>query len=202
MLSECEEWPLAIRREFITLKYIMKLDSLRSHISKSILLSCAMPTLEKKLEKKFPSRWKPDIDFLRSLCPALNIQGVVTSNNPPWMHHPIDADVSLLSSSHMFEKAPKKQNAAKYIRDNYSESTLVFTDGSRTLTGKVGSSVYIPDLHVDLYYRLPDHLSAFTAELDAIYSTISLVVQLNISKSLIVTDSLRVARCLGDLAPV
>ena len=83
-----------------------------------------------------------------------------------------------------------------------TDYTYIYTDGSRIPIGRAGASVFIPDHDIELYYRLPDNLSAFTAELDAVYSAISLIIQHKILKPLILTDSLRLVRCLGDLAPV
>ena len=95
-----------------------------------------------------------------------------------------------------------KQDAIEHIGIHYPDYTYIYTDGSRTQIGRVGASVFIPDHDIELYYRLPDNLSVFTAELDAVYSAISLILQHKILKPLILTDSLRLVRCLGDLAPV
>ena len=122
----------------------------------------------------------------------------------------IEIDLSLLNasknvdvSSILEKQSPSyKQEAIKHIGDKYPDYIYIYTDGSRIPIGRAGASVFIPDHDIELYYRLPDNLSAFTAELDAVYSAISLIIQHKILKPLILTDSLRLVRCLGDLAPV
>ena len=154
MLRECDEWPLSTRRDFISLKYIMKLDSLNSHISRSILQNCPMHTLE----KKFPARCQADIELLKSLGVMSNLQGVAVSNNPPWTHRPIEVDLSLLNasknvdvSSILEKQSPSyKQEAIEHIGYKYPDYIYIYTDGSRISIGRVGASVFIPDHDIEL----------------------------------------------------
>ena len=55
---------------------------------------------------------------------------------------------------------------------------------------KVGVAVHIPSLDISIAYRSSNKLSVFSAELEAVFTAISLVVKHNIANPLILSDSL------------
>jgi len=73
----------------------------------------------------------------------------------------------------------------------YPFCNYIYTDGS-VCDGRVGVAVYIPSFDISVAYRSVDNLSVHTAELEAIYTAISLIVKHNICNPLILSDSLNV----------
>ena len=78
-----------------------------------------------------------------------------------------------------------------YIRSAYPSCTPIFTDGS-VFEDKVGVAVHIPSHEISIAYRSSNKLSSFSAELEAIFTAISLVIKHNIANPLILTDSLNI----------
>jgi len=57
----------------------------------------------------------------------------------------------------------------KYIEQNYANSVVIFTDGSKEPeNGRTGAAVYIPEFKVAIKKRTTDHVSVYTVELLAI----------------------------------
>src|SRR5271163_3163794 len=79
-----------------------------------------------------------------------------------------------------------------YIVSTYPMATLIYTDGSRSVSGRAGAAVYIPSLDISLSYRLSDNVRTDFAELDAIFSAISLIILHHIVNPVIITDSLSI----------
>jgi hypothetical protein len=67
----------------------------------------------------------------------------------------------------------------------------MYTDGS-VFEDKVGVAVHIPSLDISIVYRSSNKLSVFSAELEAVFTAISLVVKHNIANPLILSDSLNI----------
>ena len=86
-------------------------------------------------------------------------------------------------------KSTHKQ-ISDYIAKKYPLATLIYTDGSRSSSGRTGAAVYVPSLNIKLSYRLSDRIHIDMVELDAIFSAISLISVHRISNPLIITDSL------------
>jgi len=59
---------------------------------------------------------------------------------------------------------------------SYESSLAVYTDGSKDLSGKVGSAVYIPEVEEQLCVRISDKLSVYTSELYAILLTLQWII--------------------------
>ena len=74
--------------------------------------------------------------------------------------------------------------------DKYKDNFKIFTDGSKTETGQVGSAYYIPEIKMEKL-RITDQSSIFTAEVIAIEEALKWLFSNKIKeRAIIFTDSL------------
>ncbi|XP_018305171.1 ribonuclease H1, partial [Mycetomoellerius zeteki] len=78
-------------------------------------------------------------------------------------------------------------------------STVFYTDGSKIDHGTyVGAAVFSPQLHAELMFRLSSYTSVFSAEAYAIYTAITISIDLHLRKVTIVTDSKSVLETISS----
>lgn len=78
----------------------------------------------------------------------------------------------------------------KYIEQNYANTVVIFTDGSKEPeTGHTGAAVFIPEYKVAIKERATDHASVYTVELLAITLALRWLGGNNRAKALIASDS-------------
>ena len=73
----------------------------------------------------------------------------------------------------------------------YSNSFLIFTDGSKLENGNLGCAFHIPSLKITKQYRLNDNISVFSAEMSAILMALSYLIDFphTINDVVIMSDS-------------
>ena len=179
---------------------MVKIKSRTVHISKPITQAVKMM----QLETNFPCHWTPNLESISILINSDSIMGGITSFNPPWTltHVETDAGLKLLNSGN-YKGAPLSKIQSiitQYLDKNYKNANFIFTDGARSHDGKVGAAVFIPSLSLKLAYRLSDNISVNTAELDAIFQAISLIIKYGIQRPVILTDSLNAINALSNPA--
>nr|CAI5833777.1 unnamed protein product [Callosobruchus analis] len=87
----------------------------------------------------------------------------------------------------------KNDSAARYkfleYTDKYKNShNFIYTDASK-IKHRVGCAVHIPGKSINLTTRLPDHMDICSAEMTASLHACKLIIEHNLSKNLIFTDS-------------
>ena len=197
LLRDCGEYPLSMRRDFLTCKYLAKISSNPMHISNEVTKKSAM----KQLSITFPCRRESHLKIVKSLAASDIIGGDVTSLNPPWTSKVISTDLYFKSSLDL--KAPTKCSSlqmeiVKYLDLVYPLSTLIYTDGSCSTSGRAAAAVFIPSLNITLSYRLTDFVRIELVELDAIFSAISIIILHRIINPVIITDSLSIVMAFSN----
>lgn len=73
----------------------------------------------------------------------------------------------------------------------YPEYTYIYTDASKFQTNSsAGFGIYIPSLNLNASHKIPEWVQIMTAEMKAILHSIKLAQERNITKILVLTDSL------------
>ncbi|XP_018406602.1 PREDICTED: uncharacterized protein LOC108782745 [Cyphomyrmex costatus] len=79
------------------------------------------------------------------------------------------------------------------FRQLTEDSTLFYTDGSKVDHNLcVDASVFSPQLHAELMHKLSPYTSILSTEAYAIYTAITIAIDLKLSDATIITDSLSV----------
>ncbi|KYN02389.1 Gag-Pol polyprotein [Cyphomyrmex costatus] len=74
---------------------------------------------------------------------------------------------------------------------------MFFTDGSKVdHSTYVGAAIYSPQLQLELMIKLSSYTSVFSAEAYAIYTAITISIDMNLPSATIVTDSMNVLETL------
>lgn len=77
-----------------------------------------------------------------------------------------------------------------YESFQYRQDVISFyMDGSKSEEGATGTAVFSPEMDGTIRHKLPSETSVFSAELWAIYQAILAILDLNISKSVIFSNS-------------
>lgn len=99
-----------------------------------------------------------DVDIVDKVLSAT----VPISGTPPWIKE--DAKVDLIR----LDKGKGRigvNDVGKYIKSNYSDHMEIYTDASKTESGRVGTAFIIPDRIYVLCKRITDNISVYTGEL-------------------------------------
>jgi ribonuclease HI len=174
--NECGELPLELRRNKQMIQYAIKIKSISDHPAKNVLLD-HWTNYTGKFQSGRASFFNKTEGFFDE-CTA-SIECVDSVSDPPWELREVVVDTSL-------SKQFKKQDAPLAIKsialaamDHFNSHVAMFTDGSKDLSGKVGSAMYIPELREEISLRLTDNLSVFTSELFAILTCLNWILDDN-----------------------
>jgi ribonuclease HI len=194
---ECGEIPLDLRREERLLKFWTYLQSSApTHPTREVCLPCK-EHLRHKVLPKMTKKTKPPGLLMTELVSATELVNVEIESSrpapdPPWLLPQIKAHDSL--SSQISKKDPPaliKSYALENIDNRWKEHRKIYTDASKMpYSGECGAGVVIGDQEEVLKYKLPNHLSIFTAELVAIKKALEWIKTANPGKYVILTDSL------------
>lgn len=92
-----------------------------------------------------------------------------------------------------------KEGFEEIRRERGKDRTEFYTDGSvDTTLGRTGYSVYCPDLAIEKKCRLPIHCTVFLSEAIAISEALTMIVNLNINRSIIYSDSQSVLQAIKN----
>lgn len=185
---EIDEPPLSLRREKLSLNYMLKLKSQ----PKFPASKCATEGLHRNIFEAKPNLIKPF--GLRIHIPLDNLAldlGCVSTESPypecVWRLSPPRVHFDMLAAK---RTGPSDQCLRAIFSDfcyNNKDSIFVYTDGSKT-NEYVGSAAVLGDNTV--ICRVPAFASIFTAEAKAILIAIELVRNYQGHKFIIMTDSL------------
>lgn len=197
----CNQMPLEMRRQLLTLKYHYKM---KSHIYNPAF-SASVPTTDNRLFAN--KRITPPLairanDLINSenipkasICPAFSYR-VLGIRVPTWSIKTVNMNTELT------EFPKNSTNPAFYrlcfrdmIHNNYRNFTQLYTDGSKTENG-VGAAVVGP--HQTRRASLPPQASIFTAELHAIELALNLIANMDGQLFVVMTDSLSTIQSLQD----
>jgi ribonuclease HI len=190
MQVECGEAPLQIRRDGQINKYNIKINAIKDH-----------PTAQISQIRGYKSRApKPSFASKAAQMSAQNkikAIGPTISPLPPWHCKQADCILDTLYN-HTKESPPEliKQIVLNKLSNFDNSFCKVYSDGSKDIQGRAGASFCIPSLKTDRYYRLTDDVSIYTAEMIAIKEALQYVRDHQITKTLILSDSLSVLQSI------
>ena len=196
LLGECGELPLSLRRQNITIKYLLKITNATNNIASQVLQDNKFPQLNLKNSSKYKT-------LLNSFLTDLEIQiedkahGLIS--NPPWINYNDLVDLSLLTlrSTIKDESVLSVHYANKLSEINIKHTNILFTDGSVDSEGKVGTALLFPSQSTNFLFHLPTGLSIYCAEAVAMLKTFLYVQDINLSSFCIISDC---ASVLNDIA--
>ena len=193
MESELSIPPLQIRRQYLSLKFCLKLQSRSNDVCTSLITD-----LSSMMEHSYWNRKrKPLLVTSHSMTRADEI-----SSSYPGLMFTLKTWVSSIDIKDIIKcnlvsvTAPKshydinslKYNALNELRERYTGWNVIYTDGSKTSDG-VGAAFCDLQNKCHGTYSLNKHISIMTAELFAISEALKYVQQLNANKVVICTDS-------------
>ena len=188
LLAECGEKTLRYRRKELIVKYLVKLDYIKTNPAKSILVDQVCPPTN----KKYQSLYKDTLLEMKKLIPANTGSMNCCITKPcPTKHIKIDISLSGLNKF-TADKVKVCDEILNLLGDKYSDYTEIYVDGSVFHDGRVGIALHIPKLKINFAYRLNDWLLPYSAEATAILEAIQCIQLQNIPNPLIITDSLSV----------
>ncbi|XP_074041168.1 uncharacterized protein [Leptinotarsa decemlineata] len=187
LLAETGETSLEFRRKWLATKFVLirvdhtapiidLLESL-SDICKNkqgYWKNREIPYLVSALEYIYPVR---NQIYFNEIIPAFSFEYDIYIHNIQQIHPNIQ------------KNDPLCRIKFNNFSENYAEYNLVFTDASK-MQNRVGIGVAIPQRDISFTARVHEHLTICDAELIAIHKGITMCLEKNISKNIIITDSL------------
>src|SRR6267154_2384957 len=192
LLGECSEIPLKLRRQSVTLKYLLKLYNNSANSAHLVLCDRKYFQLELVCKSKYK-------EILNEFSKKNNIL-LSTGPNPAHINHFNEnnnqIDINLLETYfygkqvNKFEALCKIDSAIETLESIYDH--ILFADASINNQGKVGAAIYIPSLSEKLSIQLPQNLSIYYAEAYAILQSLNLATKYNFSNYYIISDNAKV----------
>ncbi|XP_018305536.1 uncharacterized protein [Mycetomoellerius zeteki] len=204
VFTESVELTLPFRFRLLTSRYFIKISSVRDHpavIKLHFLCDLArapsdwttyarisQPLLSFSASGRITPLWTahlpyPTIDILFPLHPSLPL----TSRSllpPPLLSSDLPDSMPTINAQPLFTLFDQELACLT------AESTTFFTDGSKVDHGTcVGAAVFSPQLQAELMFKLSSYTSIFSAEAYAIYTVITLLVDLHLPRVTVITDS-------------
>ncbi|GIY81317.1 putative RNA-directed DNA polymerase from transposon BS [Caerostris extrusa] len=188
---EADLQPLSLRREINMAKYVAKLKSFKPYNrSSNLLLNW---TNNQRLKKDSPLGliWKQglaDIEVEPSVPFNLLTPTTVLSNVT------FNEDLKVKFIKHEEHPELLRQLVLEIINNISPRALVIYTDGSKSDSGRTGSGIFMKTSTGEFRYRFrnPDHSSVFRSELTAISEALSLTLDFKVPDVWILTDSRRV----------
>ena len=98
-------------------------------------------------------------EYLGSVKGAIEKQMI--SDTPPWHFPHTNTDMELSEFISKKDNPEIIKGYALELMDKYKDNFKIFTDGSKTETGQVGSAYYIPEIKMEKL-RITDQSSVFS----------------------------------------
>jgi len=96
------------------------------------------------------------------------LECVKLSNMPPWHSKTVVVDITVADFINKHDQPELiRQSALEHFK-KYANHIKIYTDGSKSDTGLVGSAFYVSDTNEKYNYRISNDLTIYTAELIAI----------------------------------
>ena len=189
---EAHEMPIHIRKDFLTLQYIIRLCANPSNPTYDYVFNHQIHRYTENAIKPLAIR---SADALKDVCPDRDsIFKKNYSTFPFWMLHGPEIDLSLTYSKKNDTNPVQFKNDFYDLLDHYPDSKVIYTDGSKSEIGVACASV---SDNFQIQMRLPDSASIFTAELTAILYTLDMVSSCKEDEFLIICDSRSSIEAIG-----
>jgi ribonuclease HI len=187
---ECGEQPLSLRRLNLLNKYSIKIRAIKHHAAATILNTTGHKT--KRVKVSFGAKVDGRTDQISD-----NTAGPTLSPVPPWHFKQATYTLDTLGGAN---KDAQSEVIKHILREQLSKlddnTVVIFTDGSKDETGRVGAAVYSSDYNIRSNYRLSDNASVYTAEMTAIREALLFIKEHHITTTAILSDSLSVLQSL------
>ena len=165
---EFGEMPLELRREMLSARLKARIESTPNHPMKEGLKNCWQFEFCKNTASKEPfgQRTLNSFEFLDPFHVELCVK---PPNVPFWMWKPPCVSTQLKECvSKTDNTAFQKQASLEVMYNKWQNYLHVYTDGSKSLEGKVASSFYVPEYKCVQSKRMQNQTSVYRAELAAI----------------------------------
>ena len=174
--GECDELPLELRRRRQQLQYASKVKTVKNHPTKMVLedhwtqyyggFEETSEPLACKIKEFFDSqKHRPE-----STRP---------SEKAPWLRAPTYIDTSLSKVINKQDPPDQIKACALELMERYEGQLAIYTDGSKSVDGRVSSAFTVPELKVKVNTRITDDLTVYTSELVAIKLALEWIIQVN-----------------------
>jgi len=189
LLGECGELPLAYRRKQLTINYLLKLQGNKLNSANIVLEDKKYFQLEKVCKSKYRDLLD---DFLRDIHVKINLNDRLFNLNP-WKISNDNIDLTFLEQ-YPSVKLNDSNIQSQIINDIFHTQCdkydhLIYVDASVNSYGKVGAALFAPSLNLQIKIKLPDHLSIYYAEAYAIYYSLKTMLNANVFKFCLFSDS-------------
>jgi len=191
---EMGEKPVFLRRKQIQAEYAIKITIDKDHPTRNILEDCWQNHYGRYPEDQQPFSAK--VENLTENLAEITI-GPVISPHPPWKWGPSPVDLSLTATISKKQHSPEiLKTLALSLIESYRDKTEIYTDGSKSDDGKVGSAYYVPSINLKANLRITDNTSVYASELKAILMALSWTRETNTKDIVIFSDSLSALQSL------
>ncbi len=191
MEAEAGVEPLCLRRESQTLKYWARIKCRGDKNPLNEILGDGYFAKSRYRNPKLPFGAYAQALAESAGLEDLRVADLSSKIEHPWLLSPPQIDLSLTS---IIDKSVLPHLVKTEFQINtlkYNEYTSFYTDGSKQPeTGVVASAFNIPSINLTFNQRLSNNLSIYTAELVAIDTCMSWIIDHKPSKSIIYSDSL------------
>ncbi|XP_048002121.1 uncharacterized protein LOC125238741 [Leguminivora glycinivorella] len=189
MQVESVDPPLALRRQYLADRFLIKSSSYYSHLMLPRLWPLALEVTENRYWtfKVFP-RTVISFSKLINIYPNLYKSGT----NPIFevAFETLIYTPKVILDIGIFKNDPGANNKFNKFLEKWSNYLPMFTDASKMdATSCVGAAVWIPRYNIALPFKCPPQSSIFTGEAVAILEAVKYAETHNISKAIIFTDS-------------
>lgn len=187
ILSETGEKPLEERRLMLALNFVAKILSYENPVGDCLRI---LRLSYIRNPQYWPERSVPPI--LRAFLMLMPyVDQIFTSYNFPCFLFPLSI-ITFPLQIFTFNLPKDENNKFSFLyilNTRFPDFISIFTDGSKDMEGRTAYAVYIHDRR---YYkeRLPDQASIYDAEIQAIYRACLIIEELDLTKAIIISDSL------------
>ena len=199
LLAEVHEPPLSLRRQMLGMRYALKIRQFPSHPTYPYIFSHQFLSISGSVTRKLPPFGaRMQSMFERSGISIREVMRIDDMQKPPWQCVQPRIDLSLAEIRKGDLLPIESRSRAAQLLTNYEGHTLIFTDGSKTVSG-VGCA-FVCGLDTRSF-SLPAHSSVFTSELVAIHKALCFAEVSSDESYLILSDSLSSLLALKSFYP-
>ena len=170
--NELGEMPLKYRRLENIIKLTIKIKSNENHTAKEILQDNWRNYYGSYNGNKQPIRTKVQ-DFYSKYRVEENY--IKIQATPPWLDKDYIIDLSLTKRVKKSDIPAVLEANGKELIEYYQDKLAVYTDGSKTETGKVAAACVVPSIGAKRSARITDDVTIYAAELQAIIMAVDTV---------------------------
>ena len=185
---EANEPPLHVRREQLAVQYALKLRTNPTNPAYDVTFNPRNTHFYESKPNAIRSFGLRIKDTLNGACPDLDqIAMCAVPKAPPWLLNRPNVNLSLATDKKGTTEPTVFLNKFREIKDEHSNRTAIYTDGSKDAERVGAAAVMTGKAHK---MRLPNVASIFTAELKAISLALGLIARSAQRDFIIFSDSL------------